>query len=729
MRGEMRAPARGQGRPNRFWTATAVAAVMAAGVAQARAQTGQASGNAGAVGENGADLPVLPVTGQAPSTATHGFVAADSSTATKTKTPLIKTPQSISVVTAKQMTDTDSHSLNEALRYTSGVQTETRGPEGSRYDLLTVRGFDPVFYLDGLPLVSMNYIAPQIDPYLLQEVDVLKGPSSPLYGQASPGGLVNQVSKTPTDTPYHEVGFEVGNYSHVQGFFDLSDKLNKDGTLLYRVTGTGLTESGQAGGTKNQRIALAPSITWKPDADTRLTLTALYQYDPAASGYNDVPAQGTVLPNPFGTIPYNFYAGDYHFDDFNRTQVAVGYRFEKKLDSVWTFRSAARYFHTQQKYASVYGNGLEADYSTFDRGVAYSQDRLNSFSFDNSAEADFATGPITHKLLFGLDAQYNKGWYNSGFDSGPSIDIWQPDHYQAIAMPALTMTDAESHELGLYAQDQIGFGRWVLDLAGQESWAQTQTETSSSKSDNSANAFTGKVGLLYLFDSGVAPYVSYSTSFVPQLGTNAEGGALVPVTAKQTEVGVKYKPPGLNALFTAALFNLDETNVITYNAAGLAEQSGEARSRGAELEAKVNLTRQLNVTAAYTYLYTAYTNDPGNGANADLVLPSIPRNAGSLFSTYHVEQGALRGVTIGGGVRYIGFTYNSDNSFKVPDTTLVDATLRYDLSARFPGLEGLSLSLTAHNLLNREYVASCYYGSWCGYGYGRQIYGGVSYRW
>lgn len=722
MRGLMLAPANCRVKRSLLLATTAL--VLAFAASGARAQ-----GDGTETTSDGSSLPVLPVQGKAQSTATHGFVAGASSTATKTKTPLLKTPQSVSVITNKQMTDQDAHSLNEALRYTSGVQTETRGPEGSRYDLLTVRGFTPVFYWNGLPLVTVNYIQPQIDPYLLQEVDVLKGPSSPLYGQASPGGLVNEVSKTPTDTPYHEVGFEVGNYSHAESFFDISDKLNKEGTLLYRVTGIGMTESGQAAGTKNQRIAFQPSVTWKPDADTRLTVTALYQYDPAASGYNSVPPEGTVLANPFGRIPYNFYAGDYNFDDFNRTQVALGYQFEKKLNSIWTLRSNAHYFHTQQKYASVYANGLEADDSTLDRGVAYSQDRLNSFAFDNSAEADITTGPLSHRILFGLDAQYNKGWYNSGFGTGPSIDIWEPDHYQSIPMPSLTMTHDESHEIGVYAQDQISFGRWVLDLAGQESWAQTQTEADGVTTSNAGNAFTGKVGLLYLFDNGIAPYVSYSTSYVPELGTNADGGALVPLTAKQAEVGVKYKPRGLNALFTAALFDLDENNVITYNAAGLAEQSGEARSRGAELEAKVNLTRQLNLTAAYTYLYTAYTDNPGNGANANLVLPAIPRNTASVFSTYHFEQGALRGLTIGGGVRYIGFTYSSDNSFKVPDTTLVDATLRYDLGARFPTLAGAELNLSAHNLLNREYVASCYYGSWCGYGYGRQIYGGITYRW
>lgn len=717
----------------RHWLMASTGLIMALGVAPALAQSaaGTSATTSGGSGDAAvaSALPTLAVTGQNQQGQPHGFVANTSSTATKTKTPLIKTPQSVSVVTRKQMDDTDAHSLNEALRYTSGVQTETRGPEGSRYDLMTVRGFLPQFYWDGLPLVSVEYIQPQIDPYLLQEVDVLKGPSSPLYGQASPGGLVNMVSKTPTDEPYHEVGVEFGNYSHVEGFFDYSDKANKDGTLLYRVTGIGLSESGQAAGTKNQRIAFAPSITWKPDADTRLTITALYQYDPAASGYNSVPPEGTVLTNPFGRIPYNFYAGDYGFDDFNRTQVALGYQFDKKLDPVWSFHSAAHYFHTQQKYASVYANGLESDYSTLDRNTAYSQDRLNSFAFDNSVEADFTTGPLSHRVLMGLSAQYNSGWYDTGFGSAPSIDIWAPNNDQPITMPALTLTNDESHEFGAYAQDQIGFGRWVLDLAGQESWAETQTEADGVTSSNSGNKFTGKVGLLYLFDNGIAPYVDYSTSYVPELGTNATGGALVPLTATQTEVGVKYKPRSFDALFTAALFDLDETNVITYNAAGLAEQSGEARSRGAELEAKVNLTRQLNVTAAYTYLYTAYTDNPGNGSLANLVLPAIPRDDASFFATYHFEQGALRGITAGGGVRYIGFTYSSDNTFKVPDTTLVDATLRYDLGERYPALQGFSLNLTAHNLFNREYVASCYYGSWCGYGYGRQVYGGITYRW
>ncbi|MBN8897510.1 MAG: TonB-dependent siderophore receptor [Rhodospirillales bacterium] len=661
-----------------------------------------------------------------------GYVAQQDRAATKTDTPLLETPQSVSVITRDQMTQQDVHTLNQAVRYTSGVAAETRGGIATRYDQLTIRGFSADTYLDGLKLLDNGWYAiPQIDPYLLERVDVLKGPSSVLYGQAQAGGLINMVSKMPTVTPLHEVGIEFGNFAHLQSTFDFSGPLNDSGTLLYRFTGIGSRENGQVSGTKNERLALAPAITWRPDGDTSLTLHALYQHDPYATSYGAVPPQGTVLYNPFGTLPMNFYDGDYGFEKFDRTQVALGYRFEKRIDDTWSVRSSARWFWINQDYASVYDAGLEADDRTMDRATAASRDRMGQVTLDNNVQAKFATGPVEHTAIAGFDFQHLDSTYLTGFGAAPTLDIWAPDHNQAIVQPNRYSVDVTGNQYGLYVQDQLRFGRVSLTLSGRQDWFDNRqaNTTYGTVTTQSQSAFTGRAALSYLFDSGVAPYVSYAESFTPIYGVGADGEAFQPERGRQYEVGVKYQPTGMAALFTAALFDLTRTNLLTANplTPGFSVQSGEARSRGVELEARGALTDALSIVATYTYLDTIYTKDESGLEGKHL--PAVPNHMGSVWAYYTVPAGTFEGLSLGAGVRYVGPSFSSDNSFQVPGVALVDATIRYDLGHAWPRAKGAELHVNASNLLDQRYVASCYYGNWCAYGYQRQVFAGLTYRW
>ncbi|WP_250475261.1 TonB-dependent siderophore receptor [Caballeronia sp. GAFFF1] len=681
-------------------------------------------------------LPAVKVTAQsdqdAPYGPTNGYVAKSSSTALKSGTPIIETPQSVSVVTRDQMDQQNAQTLNAAVRYVSGVTPETRGAIATRYDLLKVRGFDADTYWNGLKLIGNGWYAiPQLDPYLMDRVEVLKGPVSVLYGQAAAGGLLNMESKLPTVEPLHEVGVEVGNYGHVQGKFDLSGPIAGDDRYLFRVTGIGRKEDGQVAMTKNERIAIAPSFTWRPDNKTSLTLFGLYQHDPRSSSYGSVPPQGTVLYNPNGKLPSNFYDGDPSFESFNRVQESVGYKFDRRLTNAWTFRANGRYMHLAQDYKSVYASALEADLRTLDRGTAYSQDNLNTVALDNQLEGNFSTGPIDHTLLVGFDYQHYATNFVSGFGTAPSIDMFAPVYNQTIAVPELSKQVLSGTQYGVYAQDQARFGNAILTLGGREDWinSKTRNETFGTSSSQSDRAFTGRAGLTYVFNNGIAPYVSYTESFTPQVGTDINGRAFDPERGHQYEVGVKYQPKGYDALFTAALFDLTRENLLTVDATNpnFQSQTGEARSRGVELEAKVSLTDSLNVTGSYTYLNTVYTKD--NGGLQGKHLPAVPQNQASLWAYYTINRGPLAGLSLGAGGRYTGTTYSTQNDFKVQSFFLVDATLRYDLGRAAAQLKGAELYVNAQNLFDKEYVASCYYGSWCAFGYGRQVFAGMNYRW
>jgi iron complex outermembrane recepter protein len=701
-------------------------------LAYAQSTDSAASGvEAPAPGENA--LPAVKVTAQSdqPYGPTKGYVAKES-TALKTGASLLETPQSVSVVTREQMDQQNAQTLNAAVRYVSGVTPETRGGIATRYDMLKVRGFDADKYWNGLKLLDNNwYGTPQVDPYLMERVEVLKGPVSVLYGQAAAGGLLDQDSKMPTVEPLHEVGIEFGNYAHKQAKFDFSGPIAGDSRYLYRLTGIARTEDGQVQSTENKRIAIAPSFTWRPDNATSLTLFGLYQHDPRSTSYGSVPPQGTVLYNPYGKLSSDFYDGDHNFESFNRVEESVGFKFEKRINPTWTVRSNGRFLHLAQDYKSVYASALESDLRTLDRGTAASKDNLNTISFDNQLEGNFSTGPIDHTSLVGFDYQHYASNFDAGFGAAPTLDMFAPNYNQTITPPDRYHQVLSGTQYGLYAQDQARWGNVILTLGGREDWASSQSRNVTYGTDSSQfdRAFTGRAGLSYVFDNGVAPYFSYTQSFTPQAGTDINGKQFDPERGHQYEVGLKFQPKGFNALFTAALFSLTRSNLLTVDAnnPNFQSQAGEARSRGVELEAKVSLTDSLNVAGSYTYLNTVYTKD--NGGLQGKHLPAVPQNQASLWAYYTINHGPLAGLSLGAGGRYTGTTYSTDNDFKVQSFFLVDATLRYDLGRASPQLKGAELYVNAQNLFNKEYVASCYYGSWCAFGYGRQVFAGMNYRW
>lgn len=662
----------------------------------------------------------------------EGYVATRQRGGTKTDTPLLETPQSISVITRDQMSDQNAQTLNQALRYTAGVTPETRGAVATRYDMFTVRGFDAHKYWNGLKQQDLYYIAPQVDPYLLERVEVIKGPSSTLYGQSPAGGIVNQVSKRPTETSLNEIGIEGGSNNHMLLTGDFSGKVDPEGKLLYRVTAVGLSEDGQINMTENQRLAFAPSVTLRPDDTTSLTLYGLLQTDPKGNSYGGIPPEGTVLSNPFGRIPVDFYDGDPNFEKFVRQQQALGYEFEKQLSDVWSFRSNARALHATTAYDSVYANGLDTDGRTLNRGTASSRESSMSYLIDNSVEARLNTGPVKHTVVAGFDYQHIQGAYAVGFGSAPTLDVFNPVYGQTITAPVRQRNEIEGDQYGFYLQDQMKLGGFILTLGGRHDDAKQDTTAPSgvvTKQDDSA--WTGKIGLTYLFDNGFAPYVSYAEAFTPQSGTEFSGKPYEPEGGKQYEVGMKYQPPGTRSLYTAAVFDLTRTNLQTGDPAhpGYSITTGEAKSRGLELEAKFGVTDQLDLIGAYTYLDTEVTKD-NNGLQGKR-LAAVPEHQASTWAVYRMPQKSdYNGLRLGAGVRYTGETVNSSNRFSVPAFTLVDAMIGYDLGTLSNSFAGMDFTINVKNVFDKTYVASCYYGeTWCAYGYERTITAGLRYRW
>ncbi|RTM01102.1 TonB-dependent siderophore receptor [Ancylobacter aquaticus] len=684
-----------------------------------------ATSAAGASADGTIQLGTIDVQGDG---GTVGYVATRSDVGTKTDTPLIETPQSISVVTRDELDDRDVQTLTQAVAYTPGVRTGQSGFD-PRYDSFSIRGFDTTYngiYRDGLRWPGANMSVFKIEPYGVESVTVLRGPSSALYGLGSPGGLVDVTSKRPTEQAFGEVELQGGNYDWWQGQFDLGGPIDPDGQFLYRLTGL-LRDAGSPntlGGGVNDMTFIAPAVTWKPNDQTRITFLGEYQESetPASLPYYQWQGAGGT----FSRAP-----GDYNSQP--QEQWRIGYLAEHDLNDVFTLRQNLRYGHadTSVRYTSVYEIDPATNIAT--RGTGYVHDVLDSFAVDNQVQADFVTGPVTHKLLVGLDYTYLEldggiGFgtaadfnFNTGQPLGPTYD---PDFNYARYHQTQSQT-------GIYVQEQATFDRWILTLTGRYDWVDsTDDDLLKFTTENTDDSkFTGRAGLTYLFDNGIAPYVSYATSFAPTLGVDVNGNAFVPTTAKQIEAGVKYVPAGFDGYFAASVFQINQENGLATDDTNplLQVQTGEVRARGFELEAVANLGNGLKLRGAYTYL--DLTNVDGDAQTIGLTPSGQPENSFAIWADYQFQEGSkLAGLGIGAGVRYTGATWgDSLNTFQNSAYTLVDAKLSYDFSYLAVRLKGWSAQINAQNLLDEEYV-TCDAG-YCYMGAPRTVIAGLKYRW
>ena len=661
----------------------------------------------------------------------RGFVATRSGTATKTDTPLIETPQSVSVVTTDQVRNQGAVSIGEALRYSAGISGDVNGGSDTRFGALQIRGFDTTMsglYVDGLRIPSSNYVHFNgLDPYGAERIEVLKGPSSAMYGGSGTGGILNYVTKLPTAQQFGEVSISGGSFNRYQGQFDMGGPANKEGTVLWRLTGVVRDGETQVDFTKDNRVFIAPAVTFKPNEDTSITILANYQRDRAGWGLQFLPASGTVWPNNGRTIPVSFFAGVPSFNAFNTEIATAGYQLSHDFTDNITFRQNLRYAYQHNEEKTFYGTGYTDEAAgQLGRFGSYSNSYINSFAVDNQLQGKFTTGILSHTTLVGLDYR-NTAFRDTAFavtTSAPEINVFNPVYSYDWALGGMyDNTGVKQSQLGLYAQDQIKLGRLSFQLGGRQDFATTQLDSGIANTSvtKDASAFTGRAALMYNFDSGIAPYFSYSESFLPVLATGPGGQMLNPETAVQYEVGVKYQPLGWNALFTFAAFDLTRDNVVVYvPATTFAEQTGQVKSRGIELEGSMSLADGWNLRAAYGYIDAVVTQDPVNVGKAPV---TVPLNLASLWSDYTLQTGPAAGLQFGGGVRYVGATWGDDaNTFKVGSATVLDALLAYTR-------DNWRLSLNVTNLADTRYVAACYGLSGCMYAEGRKAIGKLTYRW
>lgn len=677
-------------------------------------------------------LPEVKVTADAPaekaSGPVNGYVAKRSATGTKTDTPLLETPQSITVVTRDQMEAQAADSLDQAFNYSVGIVPLTGGAQRRTGTAFVVRGFNVTgaqpLYLNGSKF-PINSLSGTIEPYGYERVELLKGPASILYGQAAPGGVINLVSKRPTAEPLHDIEVQLGSWDRRQVAADFAGPLNADGSLSYRVTGLLRDSQTQIAKILDDRAVLNGALDWKISADTSLALLSTYNRDIGIYDYGK-PLDGTLLPNRNGPAPRDVFDGEPGFDKFNTKGQTLGYLFDHRFNDTWQFRQNLLGFSYESDYNFLTVNSRTdtATMRTFVRSASSRFDTDKGLSLDNQLVGKWTNGAFEQMLLVGLDWSKRDFTRSQRVGTAQPLDMYNPVYGTPVTLGAATGSISGSRQVGLYVQDQIKYDKhWIALIGGRYDKATNNSlaiaaNGATTPSGLNSHAFTPRAGLMYVSDSGFAPYYSYTRSFQPVAGTDFFLRPFVPNRGTQHEVGLKYEPPGANVSASVAVYELTQQNVSTTDLAhpGFSVQTGEQRSRGIEIEGRASINRQLDLVGGIATTDARVTQS--NTASQVGSRPtSVPRNQSSLWADYRVGE-AFPGLSIGLGVRHIGPAEVS--LMPVPGFTVWDAALHYQVDRwRF--------ALNVKNLTNKTYLASCTFA--CFYGDERNATLTARYSW
>lgn len=690
-------------------------------------------GNALAQRTAPSELGTITVTGQGAFIPTEGYSVRTTAAATKTDTALKEIPQAVSVVTRQQIEDQKPRTIAEALRYTPGVFTGAAGST-TRYDYIVLRGFSdhPTAntFVDGLRLIGDpdGYNTLQLDPSVVERLDVIRGPASVTYGQASPGGLVAITTKRPLLETQREMAVTLGNDRQRSTTMDLTGAVSGRDDMSYRLVARAAGADQQQKGAKTERYVVAPSFNWNINDNTSLLLQAYFENEPKTGYHGALPYEGTVVAHNGKYISRAFNESS-PSDDMSRRQQFFGYQLEHVFNDNWSFQQKYRYQESKTNLTqfSQYG-WVSADSDSVYRSYARSEEKSRSHNIDTALSGTLETGAVTHNLLVGIDYQTSE---NNGYNSyqylATTLNTVNPIYDDSVRLVVPTHFNRDRNQTGIYLQDQMAIGKWrfTAGLRHDNAKVSDYNPVTGNKSEWSGSHVSPRLGMVYLADNGLAPYISYSEGFDPSMAyaTDTAGNVLKPLESKQTEVGIRYQPPGTNTQLSAAIYTLKQKNVAQYNAMTFKyDPLGEVESRGIELEAQTQITPKLTALAGYTYSDMKVKKGALKGNTPYLA----PAHKASLWLNYGFDSG----VDLGGGVRYTSSLWaDSENTAKIPGVTIADLSLRYDLGRVNPAMKGAKVQFNVNNVFDKKYVASCYSTYACYYGEERNISATLSYRW
>ncbi|GLS26724.1 TonB-dependent siderophore receptor [Marinibactrum halimedae] len=665
-------------------------------------------------------------------------------TGTKSTLKPLDAPMSFEVYDATLLSSRQVDSVNDAMRYVPGVTPESRGAV-TIFDQYSIRGFVSYFnYYEGLPLQELPgwNLKPQVDMIATETIEVLKGPTSVLYGAAPAGGMINQTAKHPQSTPETTLRARLGNNDLMDASIDSTGALSEN--VDYRLIALARQRDGQQVTTEEERYLLSPSITWQVADTTSLYVSLFYQDDPQMVPSTPLPSIGTLYEASYGRLGSDAYSGDRNWAKFDREMTMVSYKLNHDFSDTLSFLQNFRYTKGESLQHNTYNAGLVTNFPGLEdnihliRSAYLTDEELEGFTVDNQLAFTLNTGELEHRLLVGLDYKTLDGTvtYRDTLAGDPvtrlpfipTIDLSNPD-YDLLNPSTLPLDnygedhDIEETQIGFYIQDEIHWNA-VTVIAGlrydnYESTDKEETIYFGSESEDTADIdqdnLSARLAVIVDIADGVSPYINYSESFEPEAGFNdVTGEEFDPTTASQIEAGVKFQSHDKAFDMTFAVYDIRKEDVVVNSPTNrnLSTQAGEIRSQGAEIAANAAITENfsLNVTASYNDIEV--TDNPLDPAREGKTPVWASDWQAGAWASYQATPALL----LSGGLRHVGESaldqYNTDT---VPSYTLWDFVASYQVN------NTLSLGISASNLTDEEYVGSCFDASNCWMGAQRNV--------
>ncbi|WP_338589392.1 TonB-dependent siderophore receptor [Shewanella khirikhana] len=637
-------------------------------------------------------------------------------TGSKSRLSPIESPMSYEVYDAELLKLRQADSVNEALRYVAGITPENR-PTTTIFDQYTIRGFQSYRnYYDGLPLQynGLWNLVPQVDAFATDSIEVLKGPTSVLYGSAPPGGMVNQVAKQPLGSEQTLLRSRLGTNQLLELGVDHNGVATD--SIDYRIVALGRQRDGQMETTEEQRWFVAPSLTWRLAERTSLNLNLYYQQDPSMIPSTPLPSVGTLVDASYGKLNSNAYAGDCNWGKMDRDMLLAGYKLNHEFSDNLSFLQNLRYTKGEGLQRNTYNSGLSDGDRLLARNAYFTDEAIEGLAVDNQLAWTISTGVLEHKLLFGIDYQYQDSDINYGDTLGtdtPAIDLGAPDHnlIRPEQLPVGTYTerhDIKQRQLGFYLQDEITWDALtILANLRHDSYDSKDAATKlylgeggfeEAKTDQ--NELTGRIAAIYRFDNGISPYVSFAQSYEPTTGRDSiSGDVFKPTTASQWETGLKYASGDGRTQLTLALFDITQQDLVVNTPDWMQyTQAGELNSRGFEFAFRTRIGDFMSLDGSYNQQDVEFTENQLNPALVGKTPEWVADRQASLWATFYVTES----LDLSTGVRHVGDSMLDDhNTGTVPGYTLVDVAASWRLG------DSYRLGLTVSNLTDKRYVGAC----------------------
>lgn len=675
--------------------------------------------------------------------------------ATKSEVPIAETPRSVSVITIDDFEDRGALSLSNTLNYTAGVTGNAFGIS-TRGDFAAIRSLDAPQYQDNLQVQFGFYNNSRVEIYTLEQVEVLKGPASVLYGQAAPGGIVSTVSKVAgPDNLDSEVIFNIGNFDRYQAAADLGFDLSGDGTVTGRIVGLVRDSGTEVDFVDDDSIVIAPSITYD---NGQTSLTALLNY---TDRKGDTSAQFLPLfvtgcqsdqvtfsdanfcaNAPTEGVDGSRYVGDPAWNRYASNSITASLFVTHEFSEALSFEGTARYRDGEAEYlqawASFLGDGtprVAPDGSLIGRSIFYNPASTEQWAYDARLRGRFDTGPIEHEVLFGVNVQDVQLANTRAFlyAQPTTFNILSPIYDgagfpdEATVAAAAPLTESQTTSADLYVVDRMTIGDLVLDLGIR--YSSVDSEDGATTQNDEEYPIT--VGALYKTPIGLNPYISYSESFRATVGTDINTGtSLLPRRGEQLEIGFKYQPPGSQVYVAVAYYDLEEDNLVDFVAGGQTQPGLSIEAQGVEVEAVIGL-------GDFTFDLDFRHQDANevDAAGVETPRPSDPDTTASLWALWEPSSSSLTGLRIGAGVRYAsqnesnGTAFLAVNGFApTPNRIVTQGYTVFDGLVGYDFGNGIAASLNVRNLFDKEYFATCLSRGDCFPGEQRTIVGTVGFR-